>query len=216
VSLARAFVLQPELLLLDEPFGALDTPTRLRLLDDLQSLLDRTGVTTIFITHDRDEALFLGDRVAVMLDGQIRQTGAPDQVLSAPTDSDVAAFVGVENVINGQVVQSYEGRVIIEAKGVQIEAIGDMAIGREVCICLRPEDVTIWTLDTSPASSARNRFNCQVLRIIPQGPLVRLFMDCGFQIVALITRASAQELEITEGQGVTASFKATAAHIIPR
>lgn len=95
VSLARAFVLSPELLLLDEPFSALDAPTRLRLLDDLKSILAETGTTTIFITHDLKEAARLASRVAVMLDGQIVQIGAPQEVFANPANPEVAAFLGI-------------------------------------------------------------------------------------------------------------------------
>jgi tungstate transport system ATP-binding protein len=95
VSLARAFVLNPELLLLDEPFSALDSPTRLRLLDDLKSILAETGTTTIFITHDLKEAARLASRVAVMLEGRIVQIGAPQDVFANPANADVAAFLGI-------------------------------------------------------------------------------------------------------------------------
>jgi len=94
VSLARAFALQPQLLLLDEPFSSLDAPTRLRLLDDLHALLAETSTTTVFITHDLKEAGRIARRVAVLLDGRLRQVGAPEQVFSAPADEDVAAFLG--------------------------------------------------------------------------------------------------------------------------
>ena len=95
VSLARAFVLNPELLLLDEPFSALDAPTRLRLLDDLRSILAETGTTTIFITHDLKEAARLASRVAVMLDGKIVQIGAPQDVFASPANRDIANFLGI-------------------------------------------------------------------------------------------------------------------------
>ena len=95
VSLARAFVLNPELLLLDEPFSALDAPTRLRLLDDLKSILNETGTTAILITHDLKEAAKLASRVAVMLDGQILQIGAPHEVFANPANPAVAAFLGI-------------------------------------------------------------------------------------------------------------------------
>lgn len=93
VSLARAFALQPELLLLDEPFSSLDSPTRARLLDDLHDLLTATSTTTILITHDLKEAARLAGRVAVLLDGWLRQAGSPEQVFSAPVDDEVAAYL---------------------------------------------------------------------------------------------------------------------------
>jgi tungstate transport system ATP-binding protein len=93
VSLARAFVFQPELLLLDEPFTSLDAPTRIRLLDDLKSVLSETRMTTIFITHDLQEALKLATRMAVMLDGRIEQSGAPQDVFDRPINERVARFL---------------------------------------------------------------------------------------------------------------------------
>ncbi len=95
VSLARALVLEPELLLLDEPFGALDPPTRARLLEDLGQILPAAKTTTILITHDLKEAAKLADRVAVLLDGQIVQIGAPQEVFASPTNPEVAAFLGI-------------------------------------------------------------------------------------------------------------------------
>ncbi len=94
-SLARAFVLNPELLFLDEPFSALDAPTRLRLMDDLKSILTETGTTAILITHDLKEAGKLASRVAVMLDGQIVQIGTPQDVFANPASPEVATFLGL-------------------------------------------------------------------------------------------------------------------------
>jgi len=216
VSLARAFAIAPSLLLLDEPFSALDSPTRYRLLEDLQSLLKETGQTTIFVTHDLDEALLLGDQVAVLLDGRLRQCGRPEQVFTEPTAADVAAFVGVETIVSGQVIACRDGRVIVDANGLHLEAAGKMNPGRTVLFCLRPEDVTLWTKDGVPASSARNRLSGHILRLTPQGPLFRVVVDCGFPLMALVTRASAREMSLAEGMDVSASFKASAVHLIPR
>ena len=94
VSLARAFVLQPELLLLDEPFTALDAPTRIRLLEDLKSVLTETKMTTIFITHDLQEARKLATRMAVLLDGRVEQIDTPQDVFDRPVNDRVAGFLG--------------------------------------------------------------------------------------------------------------------------
>ncbi|MBU4224370.1 MAG: ABC transporter ATP-binding protein, partial [Chloroflexi bacterium] len=194
VSLARAFAIQPQLLLLDEPFSALDAPTRSHLLADLQSLLAETGRTTIFVTHDLDEALLLGDRVAVLLAGRLRQCGKPEQVFAEPADADVAAFVGVETIVTGRVVSCQEGQIIVDANGLRLEAVGEMSLGRAVLFCLRPEDVTLWPKGGAPASSARNRLTGHILRLSPQGSLFRVVVDCGFPLMALVTRASAREM----------------------
>jgi len=124
--------------------------------------------------------------------------------------------VGVETVIPGRVVKSTEGELVVEAGELRLEAVGDAAPGREVLLCLRPEDITIWPKDGSPLSSARNRLGGRVVRTAPQGPLVRVLVDCGFPLVALVTRASARELDLHEGRPVTAAFKASAVHVITR
>ncbi len=215
-SLARAFALQPELLLLDEPFSALDAPTRARLLQDLHALLFQTNVTTVFITHDLDEALLLGDRVAVLLGGVLRQVGRPQDVFTAPSDAEVAAFVGVETVIAAQVSACQNGQVVVSANGLSLEAVGDLRIGQPVLFCLRPEDITLTIAEGNSKSSARNHLVGRITRMTPSGPLVRVLVDCGLPVVALITRGSATEMKLVEGMPVTASFKATAVHLIPR
>lgn len=92
VSLARALVLEPELLLLDEPFAALDPPTHKRLLTELSALLAETQTTTVFITHDLDEAIRLGQLMAIILNGELRQVGLPDEILRASNDPEIIAF----------------------------------------------------------------------------------------------------------------------------
>jgi molybdopterin-binding protein len=215
-SLARAFALQPELLLLDEPFSALDAPTRSRLLQDLHSLLSQISLTTVFITHDLDEALLLGDRVAVLLGGLLRQVGRPQDVFTAPNDAEVAAFVGVETVIAGKVAACQNGQVIVAANGLSLETVGDLEVGKPVLFCLRPEDITLSTSESTSVTSARNHLNGRITQMTPSGPLVRVVVDCGLPVVALITHGSANEMKLVEGMPITASFKATAVHLISR
>lgn len=216
VSLARALVLEPELLLLDEPFGSLDAQTRWSLMDELRHLLDDTGTATVFITHSQDEALFFGDRVAVLLEGDLRQVGTPQTIFSNPADEQVAEFVGVENVLAGKVIQAASGRVRVDIEGVIFEAVGELPIGQPVLFCLRPEDITLWSAQSPWKSSARNQVAGQVTAMVSIGSLVRVTVDCGIPVNALVTRASASDLELMEGSKVTLSFKASAVHLIPR
>jgi len=216
VSLARALVLKPAILLLDEPFSPLDTPTRNTLIEELRSLLSESESTTLFITHDQEQALSLGDRVAVILDGKLRQAGSPEAVFSSPSDSDIANFLGVENVLPGQVKDSTEGKISVDVQDHILEAIGNEPSGRQVFFCLRPEDITIWKSSDLPRSSARNVLPGKVTSISTQGPLLEINLDCGFPLTALITRASAQDLELELGTIVSASFKASAVHLIPK
>ena len=108
-SLARALALAPEILLLDEPFSPLDPPTRESLLLDLERILRETGITTVFVTHDRDEAFMLSDRIAVLIDGKIHQVGAAAEVFLRPINEDVAHFVGVDTKLAGVVETAGEG-----------------------------------------------------------------------------------------------------------
>jgi tungstate transport system ATP-binding protein len=216
VSLARAFALNPDILFLDEPFSSLDTPTRQRLLADFQELVAASGVTTLIVTHDMDEALLLGSRVAVLIGGRVRQDGLPDQVFNSPVDPDVAEFVGVETVLAGKVLRMVDGVLSIDVHGSELQAVGNLAPGRDVLFCLRPEDVTI-SLERMPySSSARNHLSGTIQRILPQGPLARIVLDCGFPLIALVTRASVSEMALVEGQQANAAFKASAVHLIPR
>ena len=216
VSLARALVLNPALLLLDEPFSPLDSPTRSKLMDDLRSLLSGSKTTTIFITHDQEQAITLGDRVAVILDRRLRQVGSPGEVFTSPQDSEVANFLGVENVLPGKVVSSIDGKISVTVQDQLLEAIGYAIPDRKVFFCLRPEDITLWKTTALPPSSARNVLAGQITSISPQGPLLQVQLDCGFLLTALITRTSAQDLELSVGTYVSATFKASAAHLISR
>ncbi len=215
-SLARAFVLAPDVLFLDEPFSALDTPTRAALVEGLGEVIKETQVTTVFVTHDRDEALSLGDRLAVMISGRLLQVGLPEQVFGEPSDPAVARFMGVETVVPGRVLAQEEGMVAVDVGGATVEAVGDFAEGLEVLVCLRPEDVTLIAPTTVTRSSARNHLPGRVTRLASAGAQIRVTVDCGFPLVALLTRRSAQELGLEPGSKVVASFKASTIHLIHR
>ena len=113
-SLARALVLEPQLLLLDEPFVSLDSATRAQLLDDFERLHVGIHATRVLVTHHLHEAVRLGDRLAILLDGRIRQVDAPERVMAAPVDADVAAMTGTETRVRGRVVASDDGLVVVD------------------------------------------------------------------------------------------------------
>lgn len=217
-SLARAFALDPELLLLDEPFSALDPPTREGLLLDLETILRETGITTVFVTHDRDEAFMLGDRIAVLIGGGLLQVGPATEVFAQPVNEAVAGFVGIDTKIPGVVEMMSEGLARVGFDGGGVEVVGEFKPGERVLLCLRPEDITL-----SPPSgedfksSARNRLLGKVIKITPWGSHYRVALECGgSRLVALITRPSFLDLKLREGGNVIASFKATAVHVIKR
>ena len=216
-SLARALALDPDALLLDEPFSALDPPTRESLIDDLDRVLVPSEMATVFVTHDRSEALRLGDRLAVMMGGRIRQVGAPGEVFGAPADEEVAAFTGVETIVPGRVRCAESGLSTVKIGDRLVEGAGEFAPGAEVLFCLRPEDVVLAPPSSHPEeTSARNHLPATVRRVLAAGPYVRVEVDCGFPLIALISKQSLEQLELAPGSAVTASFKAMAVHFIAR
>jgi tungstate transport system ATP-binding protein len=215
VSLARAFALEPEVLLLDEPFSALDSPTRAAITDDLAAALADTRTTTVLVTHDHDEAARIADRVAVLIGGRIHQSGTPADVFGAPADEAVAAFVGIETIIPAEVVGREDGLLLLRAGVHTIEAVAAGAFGAAL-VCLRPEDVSLSRGATNASDSARNHLPGIVRRITRTGADARVEIDCGFPLTARVTRRSAEELRLEPGVAIIASFKATAAHVIGR
>ena len=213
-SLARAFALRPEILLLDEPFTSLDPPTRDSLMEDLEHILRQTQTTAIFATHDRMEALRLSDRIAVMNAGKILQIGSPSKVMNQPVDEFVASFVGVETILSGRVIKRNGGTFVASVEGREIEAVGDTCIGDAVVLCIRPENVTLSTQPSKEGSSARNVVPGRIVKITPLGFYQKVQLDCGFVLVAYITNHSLEELSLVEGKEVRASFKATAVTVI--
>jgi len=214
VALARALAIQPEILFLDEPFASLDPPTRESLMEDLEKILRQTNTTTLFATHDRMEALRLSDRIAVMNQGRILQIGPPDQIMNQPRDEFIASFVGVETILNGEVIKKDRGSFIASIFGQEVEAVGEVEIGESVVFCVRPENVTLAVPSHPEATSARNVFPAIITKIIPLGLYYKINLDCGFPLVAYVTGHSLESLSLAEGKEVFASFKATAIHVI--
>ena len=213
-SLARAFALRPEILLLDEPFSSLDPPTRDSLMEDLEHILQQTRTTTIFATHDRLEALRLSDRIAVMNEGRILQIGPPEEVANHPVNELVASFMGVEAILTGKVIKKKDGTFVASVEGQEIEAVGDVLLGETVVLCIRPENVTLSMRSSQEGTSARNVFPGKILKVISLGLYQKVQLDCGFPLVAYVTNHSLEELSLVEGKDVRASFKATAVMVI--
>ena len=213
-SLARAFALRPEILLLDEPFASLDPPTRDSLIEDLEHILKQTQTAVIFATHDRLEALRLSNRMAVMNKGGILQVGFPGEVMNHPVNEFVASFVGVETILSGRVIKRDGGTIIVSIEGQEIEAVGDAHLGEKVVLCIRPENVTISTRPSQEGTSARNVFAGRIVKIISLGHYQKVHLQCGFPLVSYVTNHSLEELSLAVGKEIGVSFKATAVTVI--
>lgn len=209
VALARALVLKPRVLLLDEPMSALDSQTRERISRELIAIRKATGTTIVQITHHFDEVHTLADRIALMQDGQVVQVGEPSQVFLHPATTFAAEFLCIGNIIRG--TSSRQGRLArIEAGGQVFYAASDIA-GRVVAT-LHPEDVII-SLEPF-ASSARNCLAGTIREVVPVGSVVRIILDVGFPLTAILTRESCSEMMLLNVPRVYATFKASAVHVI--
>ncbi len=205
VAIARALVIEPELLLLDEPFANLDLQTRGKLIAEMKHWKKELGFTALHVTHSFEEAVSLGDRVGVMLDGQLIQAGTVREVFSKPASEEVAKFLGFENIIEG----TAKGR-ILKANGLEIEL--PIETEGRIRVGLRPEDII---LSLSPIkTSARNEFKAVVEGVEELGPLVRVQLKTGgVELRAFITRSSMLEMGIEKGREVYVSFKTSALHV---
>lgn len=219
VSLARAFALDPEVLLLDEPFAALDAPTRSDLIEDFASVLAESRPTTVLVTHDRDEARRLGDGIVVLIDGRLRQRGSPAEVFGAPADAEVAAFVGIENVWAASLERSGAGIATYRVAG-QLVDVASASPPAAALVCVRPEAITLFPPAAAVPGSARNCLPAHIDAINLVGPVLRIQLHLGHSedttAVATVTPASVEALGLRVGSAVSAVFKATAAHLIPR
>ena len=215
VALARALAPRPRLLLLDEPLSALDAPTRSRLRTDLRRALVAAAVPTLLVTHDRTEALALADRVVVLVDGTVRQTGSPQDVFERPADPAVAAVVGVETAVAGRVTGTADGLLSVDVDGTTVHAVDRGQTG-DVLVCIRAEDVALEPASADRAGSARNRLVSTVVEVTDEGPLLRVDLDAGFHLAAYVTRPSAGELDLRPGLRVQAVVKSPAVHLVER
>jgi molybdate transport system ATP-binding protein len=215
VALARTLARRPRLLLLDEPLSALDGPTREELRPELRQRLAEFRTPVVLVTHDRTEAMALADHLIVMDRGRVVQQGAPPEVFTRPAGLAVARIVGTETVQPGQIVAVADGLATVQVGRAKVAAVAPVDSERDVFVCIRGEDVALQRGDLGD-SSPRNRLAGVVDSLTWEGPLVRVGLDCGFPLVALVTRPACTELGLCVGDRLTALLKAPAVHLIPR
>ncbi len=216
VALARAFVLQPDILFLDEPFAGLDVPSRESILMDLRHVLANDNITMLLVTHDRDEARALADRVVVLLDGRVHQVGTPDEVFSRPATLQVAEFVGVENVFPVRVQARHPDYVTLQVEGgLTLVAVGEIPQGRDLHACFRPEYVRLFAHNTPPLDERINTWDGRVLRVYPLGSRVKVLVQVGEVVVSVLMEYPRWvELGITEGDRVWSCILPEYVHVI--
>ena len=211
VAIARALVIEPDILLLDEPLSALDANTRINLRDELKRIHKVRKTTTIHVTHDQTEALLLADKIAVIMDGEIAQIGSPVEVFNSPTSLPVADFLGVENILLGEVTSHKEGIASVTVDEYTIEVVSEIDHG-EVYVFIRPEEII---LSESPIeTSARNVLEATVKNIVNLGKVFQVEVDAGIR--SIITKPSIEKMNLKSGKKIYLNFKATAVHIIKR
>ena len=203
VALARALVTRPAVLLLDEPLGALDKKLRDHMKIELKRLQREVGITTIYVTHDQEEALTMSDRIAVMHRGRVEQIASPRALYEAPATAFVAGFIGNINLLSGHAA----GANVVECGGAKLAATGAAPAGAAVALALRPERIRL-----EPAGVLDTVMPMTVAHVVYQGETVRYVLksDAGFELQAL----ELGEVRFSAGARVRAGWAAADARIV--
>jgi molybdate transport system ATP-binding protein len=215
VALARAVFRRPRLLLLDEPLSALDAVTRETIREELRVLVRALGIPTYIVTHDRVDALALGDRTMLLDGGRLIQSGTTQEVFGHPETATAARLVGVDTVLIGRVVATGDGMATVSVEGRELLAEAPQHGALEVALCIRAEDVVI-ARTANAGMSAMNRLRGVVRSETPEGPFVRVALDCSFRLSALVTRDAWKRLDLRVGDDALAIVKAASIRVLPR
>jgi putative spermidine/putrescine transport system ATP-binding protein len=202
IALARALAIEPQVLLLDEPLSALDAKIRVALRKEIRSIQRQLGITTVYVTHDQEEALSLSDRVVVMNEGRIEQLGTPSEIYNFPATPFVASFVGTLNLLNAKVVDPASGGLEIEGQRVKAAKAVAAPSGATVSVALRPESIELGE------SGGTNRLHGPLQDISFLGSIVRMRMGLGKDSASLsLDTFNDPNLELPPvGDQVTVSF----------
>jgi len=215
VALARAVFRRPQLLLLDEPLSALDRPTRDEVREDLRLLIHELAIPAYLVSHDRVDALTLADRTIVLDDGRVVQAGPTQEVFDHPATAAAARLVGIDTILLGRITAVRDGLARIQVEGRDVWAEAPADAGHEAALCIRAEDVALARHEVID-SSAMNRWRAVVRSEAREGPFVRVALDCGFHLSALVTRDAWQRLGLKPGDEAWAVAKAASIRSLPR
>ncbi|TCK38072.1 putative spermidine/putrescine transport system ATP-binding protein [Paraburkholderia sp. BL8N3] len=202
VALARAIAGKPQVLLLDEPLSALDAKIRVSLREDIRALQRELGITSIFVTHDQEEALSISDRIVVMNEGRIEQVGTPSEIYNFPRTRFVASFVGTLNVLAGQVLDPATGRIAVEGQElVTAHALASGDAGKKRLLAVRPEAIVL----EAPAAG-RNSLAATVEEVSFLGSVVRIRARVRDSVLSLDIFNDPNRRLPERGQPVTLGF----------
>lgn len=224
VAIARALAMEPQLLLLDEPFSALDKPVRRKLQSDLLKLQKGMEIPIILVTHDLEDAFTMGTKLAVVNAGRIEQVGEKEEILKHPRTRAVARFTGARNIMEGKVLGKDEKGIYLEWNGLVFEAPPHEAIpGSTVTFCIRPEDVMIIRPDRPLREGIKeNLLSGIIVQEIHRGTYWTLFFKVSsvetgrdYDLEISIPLHAHTRLGLGAGKEITVSLKKSAIHIIP-
>jgi putative spermidine/putrescine transport system ATP-binding protein len=214
IALARALAVEPRMLLLDEPLSALDAVVRVSLRDEIRRIQSSLGVTTLYVTHDQEEALAISDRIVVMRDGGIEQVGSAEEIYAQPSSPFVAGFIGKMNQLAGRVEQPSQGQMRCGPHLLRVppQAVAHLPSGAEATILLRPEAITIAPPDAAP-SAGGNRLAARIEMVTFLGSVRRIGLDAGAQhVVADVSTATGWIFQ--RGDLVALDFSVDACRVI--
>jgi molybdate/tungstate transport system ATP-binding protein len=218
VALARAVAAAPDVFLFDEPFSALDAQTRGELREELRSFLRALAIPAIFVTHDHADALALADRMVVLRDGAMLQSGPAAEIFQRPANAFVARFVGMENIFGGRLA-AVAGGIAEVAVGTRLlrapVPASSATVGTAVRLGIRAEDVTL-ALPAGGAAPAHdgNRLDGTVTALRALGPLVTVEIDCGFVLKAYLLTPQVRAMNLAVGTAVAITIAADAVHLM--
>ena len=205
VALARALAIEPRVLLLDEPLSALDAKVRLQLREQIRTLQQRLGTTTLFVTHDQEEALSMADRVGVMRQGKLEQIAAPDELYDDPATAFVAEFVGIMNRIPGELRAG--GMVTVLGGTVPVKGPAEAPDGGQVDVLVRPEGLTLQVAENGDGIVTTRTF---------LGSVTRVGVQLSGDVAVQIDKSSSEAAALAPGVSVTVSLPAQPVLVVPR
>jgi ABC-type Fe3+/spermidine/putrescine transport system ATPase subunit len=214
VAIARALVIRPEVLLLDEPLSNLDARLRVDMRGEIRDLQQRLGITTVYVTHDQEEALAVSRRIAVMQSGRIEQLGSPEDIYRHPDNLFVAEFMGTTNVLDGVVECRDQGTVRVRLGDVvvPVESHLDFAAGERVRVCVRPEALRN-VAGPTPIADGEVRIEALVRKAEFIGPLIRLDAETRDGMMLKAAILDAPQASITPGSPLILAFEAARASV---